>query len=125
MFQPSPSQSSSQAMIVANKLPILKFYSNPTSKKFYETIKNSLVLHDDLGLGQIYIQTHLHKIFPICGWSWIARALPQNRYLVEPSNIEWKSDVISQGELVLGSVRFIVEPYDFSKFDGGFDPILL
>jgi hypothetical protein len=33
--------------------------------------------------------------------------------------------ILSQGELVLGDVRFIAEPYDFKKFDGGSDPVIL
>jgi Domain of unknown function (DUF4283) len=84
-----------------------------------------LVLHDELELGLIYIQTYLHKLSSIPGWSWVARALPRNKHLVEPPNADWRQMILSQGELVLGDVRFIAEPYDFKKFDGGSDPVIL
>jgi hypothetical protein len=42
-------------------------------------------------------------------------------YLIEPPTVEWKNLILSQGEVVLGGVRFIVEMYDFRKFNGGSD----
>jgi hypothetical protein len=125
MFQPPPPKPYLKAVAQANSLSVIKFYPNSSNKKFRATIQNSLVLHDELELGPIYIQTYLHKLFPIPGWSWVARALPRNKYLVKPPNADWRQMIISQGELVLGDVRFIAEPYDFKKFDGGSDPVIL
>jgi hypothetical protein len=55
----------------------------------------------------------------------VARALPRNKYLVEPPNADWRQKIFSQGELVLGDVRFIAEPYDSKTFDGGSDLVIL
>jgi hypothetical protein len=55
MFQLSPSKPSFQAVAKANSLPVMKFYPNPANKKFCETIKYSLVFHDELGLETIFI----------------------------------------------------------------------
>jgi hypothetical protein len=33
--------------------------------------------------------------------------------------------MLSKEELVLGSVHFIVETYDFKKFDGGSDSVMI
>jgi Zinc knuckle len=101
MFQPPPPKPSPQALAQANSLPVIKFYPNPANKKFCATIQNSLILHDKLELGPIYIQTHLHKLFLIPDWSWVARALPRNKYLVEPPNADWRQMILSQGEVVL------------------------
>jgi hypothetical protein len=122
MFQPPPPQPPPSALVVANKLPVLKFYSNPENRKFKETIRSSLVFHDAQGLGPIFIQTHLRKLYPIQGWTWVARALPQNRYLIEHPNLKWKNHILSH-EVVLGGVSFIVEMYDIKKFDGGTNSI--
>jgi riboflavin synthase alpha subunit len=96
----------------------LKFYSNPTNRKVRETIRSSLVFHDVQGLSSIFIQTHLQKLYPIQYWTWVARALSQSRYLIKSPNVEWKNLILSQGEVVLDGVSFIVEIYDFRKFDG-------
>jgi Zinc knuckle len=125
MFQASPPKPSAKACAQANALPMLKFYPNPNNKKFRATIQNSLIFHDKLELGTIYIQTYLQKLFPLQGWQWVARALPRNKYLIEPSNVEWCKFVLSKGEIDLGSVQFIVEPYDFQKFDEGSDMVFL
>jgi Domain of unknown function (DUF4283) len=125
MFQASPPKPSAKACAQANALTMLKFYSNPNNKKFRATIQNSLIFHDKLELGSIYIQTYLQKLFPLQGWQWVARALPRNKYLIEPSNAEWRKYVLSKGEIDLGSVQFIVEPYDFQKFDEGSDLVFL
>jgi hypothetical protein len=61
MFQPPHSKPSPQVVTKANALPVLKFYTNPANKKFRKTIKYSLVFHDDLDLGPIYIQTFLQQ----------------------------------------------------------------
>jgi hypothetical protein len=66
------------------------FTSNPVNSEFRVTPKNSLVLNDVQGLGAIYIQSHLSQIFPLSGWNWMVRALPDNKFLVEPSSDEWK-----------------------------------
>jgi hypothetical protein len=125
MFQPPPPKPSHKAVAQANSLLVLKFHSNPTNKKFRSTIHSSLVLHDELELGPIYIQTYLQKLFFISSWSWVARALPRNKYLVEPPNADWRQMILSKSEIILGDVRFIVKTYDFKKFDEGSDPVIL
>jgi hypothetical protein len=116
MFQPPPPKPSPEAIDIANRLPVLKYYLNPANRKFRNSIRNNIVLHDEQGLCPIFIQTHLHKVFPIQGWCWIARALSSNNFLVEPPNEEWKKIVLSQRELILGGVRFVAELYNFRKF---------
>jgi hypothetical protein len=111
--QPPPSKPYAKARAQANAMPMLKFYPNPSNKKFRATIQNNLVFHDKLELGPIYIQTYLQKLFPLQGWQWVARALPRNKYLVEPPNEDCHKFVLSKGEVDLGFVQFIVEPYDF------------
>jgi Domain of unknown function (DUF4283) len=39
--------------------------------------------------------------------------------LIESPNVEWKNHILSTGEVVLSGVSFIVEVYDFKRFDGG------
>jgi hypothetical protein len=104
---------------------VIKFYSTPANRKFRQTIQNSIVLHDELSLGSIYIQTHLNKLFNIPGWSWVARALPNKKYLIKPPNKKWKDLVLSQGEIVLRDVRFVAELYNFRKFDGDSDLVII
>jgi hypothetical protein len=65
MFKPPPPNPSSKAIAQTNSLPMLKFYPNPANKYFRATIQNSLVFHDELELGRIYIQTYLQKLFSI------------------------------------------------------------
>jgi hypothetical protein len=48
----------------------------------------------------------------------MARILPRKKLLIEPINDDWRSMMFSKGEIVLGSMHFVVEPYDFKKFDG-------
>jgi hypothetical protein len=83
---------------------MIKFYPNPTSKKFRETIKYSLIFHDDLALGSIYVQTYLQQMFPILGWNWEARTLPRKKLLIEPPNEDCRAMILLKGEIVLGSV---------------------
>jgi hypothetical protein len=35
--------------------------------------------------------------------------------------MEWKNHILTQGEVILGGVSFIVDVYDFRNFDGGTD----
>jgi hypothetical protein len=65
MFQPLPPKLTPKTIAQANALLMLKFYLNPTNKKFHNTIQNCIVLHDELTLGPIYIQTPLQKQFHI------------------------------------------------------------
>jgi riboflavin synthase alpha subunit len=37
--------------------------------------------------------------------------------LIKSPNVEWKKFILSQGEVVLDGVSFIVEMYDFKKID--------
>lgn len=72
------------AMEKANKLPLMVFRSNQINCQFSETLQNSLVLKDELGVSALYIQSHLQRAFSIPGWSWIARSIPKKMYLLEP-----------------------------------------
>jgi hypothetical protein len=67
MFQSPPSKPSSQVVAKANSLFVVKFYSNLTNKKFPETIRYSLVFHDELGSETIFIQIYLQQLFFIPG----------------------------------------------------------
>jgi hypothetical protein len=55
----------------------------------------------------------------------VAKALPRQKYLIEPPNEDWRSSILAKGEVILGDVQFFVEPYDFKKYDGGMDPVIL
>jgi Domain of unknown function (DUF4283) len=55
----------------------------------------------------------------------VARALPKQKYLIEPPNEDWRHSILEKGEVILGDVQFVVEPYNFKKFDGGMDPVIL
>jgi hypothetical protein len=125
MFQHPPSKPSTKAIIKSNSLPMIKFYPNPANKKFRETIKHSLIFHEDLALDPIYVQIYLQQMFPIPGWNWGARTLSRKKLLIEPPNEDWLAMILSKGEIVLGSVQFMVEPYEFRKFDGGSDSLLI
>jgi hypothetical protein len=50
----------------------------------------------------------------------VVKVLPKQKYIIEPSNDEWCSRILAQGEVILGDVQFLVESYDFKRFDGGF-----
>jgi hypothetical protein len=32
---------------------------------------------------------------------------------------------MARGEVLLGSDKFVIDPYDFCKFDGGFDLVIV
>jgi hypothetical protein len=47
----------------------------------------------------------------------VARAIPQDRFLIDPPNPLWRATTIEFGELDLGGVRFQVEAYNKHKHD--------
>jgi hypothetical protein len=49
-----------------------------------------------------------NNFFPFLRWNWVARSLPRKKLLVEPPNDDWRSMMLSKGEIGLGSVNFIV-----------------
>jgi hypothetical protein len=104
MFQPPPPKPSPKAVAKANSLLVLKFYSNLANKKFKETIKHSLVFHDDLNLGLTFIQTYIQHMYPFLGWQWVARVLPNKKFMIEPPDVDWRAMILSKGELILGEV---------------------
>jgi hypothetical protein len=55
----------------------------------------------------------------------VAQTLPNKKYLIKSPSNDWKKFILSHGELVLGDMRFVAKFYDFRKFDGGTDPIIL
>jgi Domain of unknown function (DUF4283) len=55
----------------------------------------------------------------------VARALPKQKYFIESPNDEWRSRILVQGKVILGDVQFIMKPYDFKRFDGGSDLVVL
>jgi Domain of unknown function (DUF4283)/Zinc knuckle len=115
-FPPIKNQSFSK-MNKADEYAMLHFTSNDTNKAFQETIAKSVVIFDERQMGALYIQAHLEKRFLIQGFRWVARAIPNDRYLIDPPNLAWRATMIEFGELDLGGYRFTLEPYDLRKHD--------
>jgi Domain of unknown function (DUF4283)/Zinc knuckle len=107
----------------AAKLPPIIVTSNPINSEFRATLRNSLVLKDVQGVGAIFIQSHLSQTFPISGWNWMVRALPDNKFLVEPPSEEWKRKALFNGQIWLGGICFPIELFHPFKNDGGRDPL--
>jgi Zinc knuckle len=105
----------------ANKYPPIIFSSNPINSDFRITLRNSLVLKDESGVGAIFIQLHLTQTFPISGWKWIVRALSDNKFLVEPPS-EWKRKALFNGHIWLCGICFSIEIFHSFKNDSGREP---
>jgi Domain of unknown function (DUF4283)/Zinc knuckle len=58
-----------------------------------------------------------NKAFPIPNFRWIARSIPNDRYLIDPPNPIWRATTIEFGDLDLGGIRFKVEAYNTRKHD--------
>lgn len=103
----------------SNILPVMHYYATSGTIAFRSYLSQGVVFHDICHLGRDYIQACLHFLFPFPNWSWIARELPDQHYLVAPSSVEWRDEVIQAGELSFGGIPFFVVPYDFRFFNGG------
>lgn len=68
----------------AARLPYLKFDPNKSNREFDEVIKKGVVLKDELGFGEVYLQSHLTKQFPVLHFTWVPRLLSENVYLLDP-----------------------------------------
>jgi Domain of unknown function (DUF4283) len=67
--------------------------------------------------GALYIRVHLEKRFPIQNFCWVARSIPQDRFLIDPLNPVWRATTIEFGDLDLGGIRFLAEAYNHRKHD--------
>jgi hypothetical protein len=77
-------------------------------------------------MGPLYIQAHLSQRFTIAGFHWVARAISNNCYLLDPLNSLWKATTLELGALTLGGIRFPVEAYNIEKHDNpGHSPLPL
>lgn len=81
-----------------------------------------VVVKDCLGLGAVFVQSHLHKKFPFQNWQWLVRSIPEGLFLIDPPTEEWRRFVLQNKVLILGDVEFPVEAYNPLKFDGGREP---
>jgi Domain of unknown function (DUF4283)/Zinc knuckle len=107
----------SMAAKTSDTFSVLELKSTDTNKAFQETISRSNVVFDEKRVGALYIQAHLEKRFPIPNFRWIARSIPNDRYLIDPPNTVWRATTIEFGDLDLGGIRFKVEAYNTRKHD--------
>jgi hypothetical protein len=71
----------------ADEYAMLRFVSNNGNRDLQETLNRSVVITDERRMGALYIQAHLTRVFPISGgFQWIARSIPNNRFLIDPPN---------------------------------------
>jgi Zinc knuckle len=117
---PKPMDSINEAL----EFPIMKFYFNPANINLQATLSNSVVIIDEHQLGPLYIQAHLSQRFTIAGFHWIARAISNNIYLLDPPNPLWKASTLELGSITLGGIRFPVEAYNNDKHDNAGHPPL-
>jgi Domain of unknown function (DUF4283)/Zinc knuckle len=111
---------------VADEYALLQFTPNDANKDLQEVLNRSIMIHDERSLGALYIQAHLQQRFNFPGFAWVAKAIPNNRFLVDPPNPIWRATSIEFGTIDLGGIRFPVEGYDKIKHDiQGHPPIPL
>ncbi|KAF3341597.1 hypothetical protein FCM35_KLT00235 [Carex littledalei] len=98
---------------------VVRYYATPATSQFRNSLSQGVVLTDSRNLGAQYIQAHLHRLFPIPRWTWIARELPNNQYLIAPPDLEWRNAVLRERQLLLGDIPFPVQAYEFTRFNNG------
>ncbi|KAF3339528.1 Cellular nucleic acid-binding protein [Carex littledalei] len=101
----------------ASILPPMRYYATPATSQFRNSLSQGVVLTDSRNLGAQYIQAHLHRLFPIPRWTWIARELPNNQYLIAPPDLEWRNTVLREHQLLLSDIPFPVQAYEFTRFN--------
>jgi Zinc knuckle len=110
----------------ADEYAMIRFVPNDENKDLQEVLFRSIVIVDERKLGALYIQAHLQQRFPFPGFAWVARAIPNDRYLIDPPNPAWRTTTIELGGLDLGGIRFPVESYNRMRHDiQGHPPIPL
>lgn len=114
--QPKPSAARHQE---ANLLPPMRYFATPATTQFHHSLAQGVVLSDTRHLGAQYIQAHLQRLFPIPRWSWIARELPHHQYLIAPPDLNWRTAVLHEKQLILGDIPFLATPYNFNQFNNG------
>jgi hypothetical protein len=72
-----------------------------------------------------FIQYHLHKLFPLNGWQWIARFIDNSSYLIDPPNDDQCHRALAKSHLILGDIIFPLALFDTSKFDKDRDLVLV
>lgn len=103
----------------ASILPPIRFHATPATTQFRRSLNQGVVFTDTRRLGAHYIQAHLHRLFPVPQWTWIARELSDNQFLVAPPDTAWRSTVLRDRHFVLGDIPFPVQSYDFNRFNKG------
>lgn len=103
----------------AHLLPAICYFETPATSQFRHSLSQGLVLTDCRRQGATYIQDQLSHLFPIPRWTWIARELGDDQFLVAPPDLEWRDQVLAARSLNLGGIPFSVKPYDFHQFNGG------
>jgi hypothetical protein len=78
-----------------------------------------------MNLGSIFIQYHLHKLFPLAGWQWIARFIDNSSYLIDPPNDDQCHRALAKSHLILGDIIFPLALFDPSKFHKDRDLVLV
>jgi Domain of unknown function (DUF4283) len=111
---------------VADEYALLQFTPNDANKDLQEVLNRSIIVHDEHNLEALYIEAHLQQRFNFLGFAWVARAIPNNHFLIDPPNPIWRATTIEFGDIDLGGIRFPVEAYDKIKHDiQGHPPIPL
>ncbi|XP_078179603.1 uncharacterized protein LOC144573724 [Carex rostrata] len=103
----------------AHLLPVIRYFETPATAQFRHSLSQGLVLTDIRRKGATYIQDLLTYLFPVPKWTWIARELGDDQFLVAPPDLEWRDQVLAAKSLNLGGIPFPMKPYDFHHFNGG------
>lgn len=103
----------------ASILPPMRYYATPGTTQFRNSLSQGVVLTDVRGLGAHYIQSHLHRRFPVPRWNWIARELPDKQFLIAPPDLDWRARVLREPNLLLGDIPFPIQAYEFARFNNG------
>lgn len=54
---------------------------------------------------------------------WVAQAIHNDRFLLDPLDAKWRETTIRLAEVCLGGFTFPIEAYRRAKFEGGHHPI--
>ena len=98
--------------------PLIRVFPNRENQKLQEKLMRCLIFHDTFSFGAPYVKSQLARLFDEVTIPWVVKTMPSKRLLVEPPDLEWRAMVLSKGEIWLGDVSFVVEPYDPYLHDG-------
>lgn len=102
---------------------MIRAFPNDENKAMQATLIGSLVLSDIHHKGTEFIQRQLEETFPIPHFKWVARAIHNDRFLLDPLDAKWRETAIRLEEVRLGGFTFPIEAYSRAKFEGGHHPI--